>query len=219
MSSSRPGKRESAESIWIRVRAMLDGLAGTPAGSELAFDDDAQSAPEPVPDARLRLDPRLEHVFAEGWERCAAFQVSLTVVAFGIDRFEDLHAAIGPDKVDRYLDHIEKTINATLPRDVGLCAPNGRGGFALVLPDHPLLMARSTTKTVVAAVRTLGLTNRASHAGMVTLGAGIACTNPAGAVDRAVIEAAAAALASAHRQGLGRTEIADMRRHRRRRAA
>ena len=87
----------------------------------------------------------------------------------------------------------------------------GQAGFVLILPDLPVLMARSLAGKIMKAVRVEGLVNKESHAGIVTLGCGIAVVNPQGAFEPNVIEAAMATLRRAQRHGLSRIETADLR--------
>jgi GGDEF domain-containing protein len=74
-----------------------------------------------------------------------------------------------------------------------------------------MLMGRDLAGKIGHAVRREGLVNKESHAGAVTLGAGLAVVNPEPPFDKDVLNTAKMALRKAQRRGLGRLEIADMR--------
>jgi len=137
--------------------------------------------------------------------------VSLCVVALEIDCFGEYLAAYGRDAAEDCLETLERVIASLLKRDEDCCLRLGQSGFLLVLPDMPMLMGRDLANKINQAVRREGLVNKESHAGAVTLGAGLAVVNPEPPFDKDVLETAKMALRKAQRRGLGRLEIADMR--------
>ncbi|MEO5613813.1 MAG: hypothetical protein ABIR04_02655, partial [Cypionkella sp.] len=68
-----------------------------------------------------------------------------------------------------------------------------------------------TANKIALAVRDLGLAHKESHAGLVTIGIGLAVSNPRGHFDRKFFETAAEALKKAQRRGLNRIEAVDLR--------
>jgi len=82
-----------------------------------------------------------------------------------------------------------------------------------------MLMGRELAMRIMKAVRNEGLVNKESHAGAVTLGAGLAVVNPEPPFDRNVLDVAKQTLRKAQRRGLSRVEIVDMRAETKRQAA
>lgn len=153
----------------------------------------------------------IEEELQRAWMLAAERNVSLCVVALEIDCFSEYLAAYGRDAAEDCLETLERLIIALLKREEDCCLRLGQSGFLLVLPDMPMLMGRDLANKINQAVRREGLVNKESHAGAVTLGAGLAVVNPVPPFDKDVLETAKMTLRKAQRRGLGRLEIADMR--------
>ena len=153
----------------------------------------------------------IEEELQRAWMLAAERNVSLCVVALEIDCFGEYLAAYGRDAAEDCLETLERVIVSLLKRDEDCCLRLGQSGFLLVLPDMPMLMGRDLANKINQAVRREGLVNKESHAGAVTLGAGLAVVNPEPPFDKDVLETAKMTLRKAQRRGLGRLEIADMR--------
>ena len=153
----------------------------------------------------------LEEELQRAWMLAAERNVSLCVMALEIDCFGEYLAAYGRDAAEDCLDTLERLVVSLLKRDEDYCLRLGQSGFLLVLPDMPMLMGRDLANKINQAVRREGLVNKESHAGAVTLGAGLAVVNPEPPFDKDVLETAKTALRKAQRRGLARLEIADMR--------
>ena len=192
------------DGFWARVRASL----GRRANDEPAY---GRPAIARTPGRRLRAEPGVDDALRQGWALAAQRQVSLCVMALEIDRHDDYFGAYGRDAAEECLDTLHGVIAGLLPHDTDRCLRWGRAGLLLVLPDTPRLMGRELAGRIVGAVRRAGLANKESHAGVVTLGMGLAVVNPQGPMDPAILDAARQALARAARRGLARLEIADLR--------
>lgn len=153
----------------------------------------------------------IEEELQRAWMLAAERNVSLCVMAIEIDCFGEYLAAYGRDAAEDCLDTLERLVVSLLKRDEDYCLRLGQSGFLLVLPDMPMLMGRDLANKINQAVRREGLVNKESHAGAVTLGAGLAVVNPEPPFDKNVLETAKLTLRKAQRRGLGRLEIADMR--------
>lgn len=153
----------------------------------------------------------LEEELQNGWLIASERNVSLCVLAMEIDCFDEYLAAYGRDAAEDCLEQIDHVIGSMLKRDDDRCLRLGQSGFLLILPDMPVLMARDLAARISTAVRRAGLVNKESHAGAVTLGAGLAVVNPEPPYDRSVFDLAKQALRKAQRRGLGRLDIADLR--------
>jgi diguanylate cyclase (GGDEF)-like protein len=192
------------DGFWARVRAALgrgeDALQPAYGRSEIGR---SNRLPRPA----QRIDDELRR----GWDEAAQRRVSLCVLLMEMDGLAEYVAAYGREALEPTLHVLETTIRALLPRETDLCLRSGRGGFALILPDMPLLMARDLASRVAAAVRKAGLAHRESHAGQVTLSMGLAAVNPHGALDRNVFATATDAVKKAQRRGLARLEVVDLR--------
>lgn len=201
------------DGFWARIRAALSRSVNTP---EPAY---GQAAIARNPNKKSRMAQRVDDALRRSWILAAERKVSLCVVALKIDGYADFFAAYGREAVEDSLDALESAIKALLPRETDTCLRQGQAGFVLVLPDMPALMARDLSSRIAASARKLGLANRESHAGQVTMSTGIAVVNPHGALDRAVLDAADQAVKKAQRRGLARLEVIDLRgrgdRHRR----
>jgi diguanylate cyclase (GGDEF)-like protein len=153
----------------------------------------------------------IEEELQKAWMLAAERNVSLCVMTLEIDCFGEYLAAYGRDAAEDCLETLERLISSMLKREEDYCLRMGQSGFVLVLPDMPMLMGRDLAGKIGHAVRREGLVNKESHAGAVTLGAGLAVVNPEPPFDKDVLNTAKMALRKAQRRGLGRLEIADMR--------
>lgn len=193
------------DGFWARVRAALGR------GVDAHVPAYGQAAIARNPNKKSRLAQRIDEEMRRNWAYAAERNVSLCVLALEMDGRDDYVAAYGHAAVEESLETLNGIIAALLPRETDRCLRNGRGGFVLVLPDMPALMARELASRIAVAVRRAGLANRESHAGQVTLSTGIAVANPQGALDRAVLDAASQAVKKAQRRGLARLEVVDLR--------
>jgi len=198
--------KDGADSFWIRVRAAL--LAVRPRERVPAY---GQAAIARSIGMKPRLGPRIEEELSHGWSQAAARRVSLSLLVIEVDRFAEYFTAYGRAEADQCLLAVMEAIKANLPRPDDTCLRLGASGFVIVLPDLPALMARATAGKIAEMVRELALPHKESHAGIVTLSAGLAVTNPRGNYDRKFFEAADAALKRARRKGMGRMEGVDLR--------
>lgn len=191
------------DKFWNRVRSLLTkGAAGRGAGGAamLRGFDRRQGSGRPI-----------EEELQGAWMLAAERRVSLCVMALEIDCFSDYLTAYGRDAADDCLEALDQAISPLLKRDTDRCLRVAQSGFVLVLPDMPLLLGRDLANRITLAVRRAGLVNKESHAGTVTLGAGMAVVNPQPPYDRGVLETARLALRRAQRRGLSRLDIADLR--------
>lgn len=193
------------DGLWARIRAALGRGADTYAPPY------GQAAIAGNPNKRTRPAQRIDEALRRGWNHAAERNVSLCVLALEMDGHADYFAAYGREAVEDSLQAIETEIAALLPRETDRCLRHGRSGFVLVLPDMPAIMARDLASRIAAGLRKLGLANRESHAGQVTLSTGIAVVNPQGGMDRSVMDAASQAVKKAQRRGLARLEVVDLR--------
>lgn len=187
------------DSFWDRVRALLQR---TPAGRSSAFAALGRSAAHQGP---------LDEALRRGWAMAAERKVSLCIMTVEVDCFTEYLAAYGRDAAEDCLDTLEQAIGAMLDRPDDRCLRVGQSGFLLVLPDLPVLMARSLATKIMAAVRGEGLVNKESHAGIVTVGGGLAVVNPQDGFEYSVLDAARNAVRKAQRHGLSRLDVADLR--------
>jgi len=153
----------------------------------------------------------LEEELQSAWMLAAERRVSLCIMALEIDSFGDYLTAYGRDAADDCLEALDQIISPLLKRETDRCLRVGQSGFVLVLPDMPLLLGRDLANKITLAVRRAGLVNKESHAGTVTLGAGMAVVNPQPPYDRDALELARQALRRAQRRGLSRLDVADLR--------
>lgn len=207
MTDSAIGK-ETAAPFWTRVRTALGALR--PVGQERvpAY---GQAAIARSIGIKPKLGARIEEELILGWLRAADKNVSLSLLVIEMDRAPDYFAAYGKAGTDDCVEAIMAAIGPVLPREGDCCLRLGRSALVIVLPDLPVLMARATAGKIAEAVRALALPHKESHAGTVTLGMGLAVSNPRGSYDRKFFETAAEALKKAHRRGLGRLEAVDLR--------
>jgi diguanylate cyclase (GGDEF)-like protein len=160
---------------------------------------------------RPRLGARIDEELARGWAAAAAKRVSLSLLVIEIDRMAEYFNAYGREAVDDCVLAVTEVIKKHLPREADTCLRLGRAGFVLVLPDLPALMARSIAGKIAEAVKTLSIAHKESHAGIVTVSAGLAVCNPQGEYERSFYETAAQALKRGQRKGLARLEAVDLR--------
>lgn len=191
------------DGLWQKVRSLLGRHA------------ERRDARRPMSSAgspkRHSAARPIEEELQRAWMLAAERNVSLCVVALEIDCFGEYLAAYGRDAAEDCLETLERVIASLLKRDEDCCLRLGQSGFLLVLPDMPMLMGRDLANKINQAVRREGLVNKESHAGAVTLGAGLAVVNPVPPFDKDVLDTAKSALRKAQRRGLARLEIADMR--------
>lgn len=185
------------DGLWSRIRAALTG----------------RSAAEPAPAAPQKVRPSqlIDEALSAAWKYSAQRRVSMCVMALDIDCFAGYAAAYGREAVDDCLSTLEAAIGKLLPRDVDRCLRAGNGGFLLVLPDMPVLVARDLAGRIALAVRREGLINKESHSGQVSLSIGLAVANPRGNPGRELVRSANEALKKAQRRGLARLEVVDLR--------
>ncbi|PXA98145.1 hypothetical protein DMC47_10215 [Nostoc sp. 3335mG] len=186
--------------FWQRIRMLLGAGPGG-----------RQALGRAEPARRLSSARPLDEELQRGWMLCAERRVSLCVMALEVDCFPEYLAAYGRDASEDCLDRIEAVIVGQLKREGDTCLRMGQSGFLLVLPDMPMLMGRDLALRIAQAVRRAGLANKESHAGAVTLGAGLAVVNPEPPFDRIALDMARQALRKAQRRGLSRLDIADLR--------
>ncbi|SMQ61065.1 diguanylate cyclase (GGDEF) domain-containing protein [Devosia lucknowensis] len=192
------------DGLWARIRAAL----GRPDAHVPAY---GQAAIAQNPNKKPRHAQRIDDELRRGWTYCAERNVSLCVMTLEFDLYAAYFAAYGRESVEQALGALEGTVTPLLPRDSYRCLRHGRAGFVLVMPDMPALMARELASRIAAAIRQLGLVNRESHAGQVTMSTGIAVTNPQGKFERVVLEQANDAVKKAQRRGIARLEVVDLR--------
>lgn len=189
--------------FWQRVRSLL----GRPAHERAAGGVSGLEVQGRRPTSIRPLEEELQRA----WMTAAERNVSLCVMALEIDCFGEYLAAYGREAAEDCLETLDRVISAELKRDEDRCLRLGQGGFLLILPDMPMLMGRELASRIAKAVRREGLANKESHAGAVTLGAGLAVVNPEPPFNRDVLGTAKNALRKAQRRGLSRLEIADLR--------
>jgi len=207
MTDSAIGK-ETVAPFWTRVRTALG--AWRPVGQERvpAY---GQAAIARSIGIMPKLGVRIDEELALGWHRAADRKVLLSLLVIEMDWAADYFTAYGKAGTDECVRDIMMAIGQVLPREADCCLRLGRSTLVIVLPDLPALMARATAGKIAEAVRGLALPHKESHAGTVTLGMGLAVTNPRGSYDRKFFETAAEALKKAQRRGLGRLEAVDLR--------
>lgn len=189
--------------FWQRVRGLLGQHAALRAGGG----DEALEALR----RRYPAGRPIEEELQRAWMLASERQVSLCVVALEIDCYVEYLSAYGRDVAEDCMETLERVIASLLVREEDSCMRLGQSGFLLVLPDMPMLMGRELALKIGLAVRRAGLVNKESHAGAVTLGAGLAVVNPEPPYDCNVLDVAKQALRRAQRRGLGRIDIADIR--------
>lgn len=210
--------KDQSEPFWSRVRAALGLLRPVRQERVPAY---GQAAIARSIGMKPKLGERIEGELVRGWSHAAGRHVSLSLLVIEIDHFADYFTAYGKAQADQCLLTVMRAIADALPRDGDSCLRLGSASFVIVLPDMPALMARATAGKIAEAVRRLAMPHKESHAGIVTLGMGLAVTNPRGGYDKKFFEAGAEALKKAQRRGMGRLEGVDLRpaQERKRRAA
>ncbi|WP_082561008.1 diguanylate cyclase domain-containing protein [Devosia sp. Root685] len=191
------------DGLWQKVRSLL--------GRHAERRDARRPASSAGARKRHSAARPIEEELQKAWMLAAERNVSLCVVALEIDCFGEYLAAYGRDAAEDCLETLERLIVSLLKREEDTCLRLGQSGFLLVLPDMPMLMGRDLVNKINQAVRREGLVNKESHAGAVTLGAGLAVVNPEPPFAKDVLDTAKMALRKAQRHGLARLEIADMR--------
>ena len=200
--------KSDADPFWARVRIALTGLRPEQVERPPAY---GQAAIARSIGMKPKLGARLEEELVAAWQHSAERRVSLSLLVIELDRFKDYFIAYGKGGADACLMAAMQAIAEALPRDGDSVLRLGRSAFVVVLPDFPALLARATANKIALAVREMGLAHKESHAGVVTVGIGLAVSNPHGAYDRKFFEAAAEAQKKAQRRGLNRTEYVDLR--------
>ena len=197
--------KEQADPFWARVRTALGALRPVrqPAYGQAAIARSIGMKP--------KLGTLIEDEMLHGWTAAASRNVSLSLLVIEIDRSTDYFSAYDKTETDDGVLTVMQTVVDCLPRGGDSCLRMGRGGFVVVLPDLPVLMARAAAVKIVDAVRRQALSHKESHAGVVTVSMGLAVTNPRGAYDRKFFEAGAEALKKAQRKGLGYVQVVDLR--------
>lgn len=197
--------KEQADPFWARVRTALGALRPVrqPAYGQAAIARSIGMKP--------KLGTLIEDEMLQGWAIAASRNVSLSLLVIEIDRSTEYFSAYDKTETDDGVLRVMQTVVDCLPRGGDSCLRMGRGGFVVVLPDLPALMARAAAVKIVDAVRRQSLSHKESHAGVVTVSMGLAVTNPHGAYDRKFFEAGADALRKAQRKGLGYIQVVDLR--------
>lgn len=204
MTDTAPTK-ESTDPFWSRVRTALGALRPT---RQQVY---GQAVIARSIGMRPKLGVMIDDELQNGWERAARMHVSLSLLVIEIDQASTYFAAYDPATTDESVLGVMGAITACLPRPNDCCLRLGRSGFVVVLPDLPALMARTVATKIIDAVRRQAITNKQSHAGIVTVSLGLAVTNPRGTYDRKFFEAGAEALNKAQRKGLGYIHAIDLR--------
>ena len=200
--------KDTSEPFWSRVRGALEALR--PAARAHALSDDLPAMARAI-GKRPKPSPRIEQELANGWASAAGRHVSLSLLVIEIDRMNDYLAAYGKPAADDCVASVMQALADMLPRDSDVCLRWGAFTFVVVLPDLPVLMARTSAAKMHDAVRRLGLEHKESHAGTVTVSMGLAVNNPRGAYDKKLFHTGLDALKKAQRKGLGRVETIDLR--------
>jgi diguanylate cyclase (GGDEF)-like protein len=190
------------DNFWLRVRAML--RRNPVAGKML---DGSAATAQRRPNSNRLIDEELRRAWSFAGER----KVSMCVLMLEIDCHAEYFSVYGRDAAEDAMDCLERTIAGFLTRENDSYVRQGQAGLVLVLPDMPVLMGRELAKKITLAVRREGLANKESHAGVVTMGMGLAVVNPQEPYDRAVLEEAKIALRKAQRRGLAKLEVSDLR--------
>lgn len=198
-------RADRTDSLWTRVRSAI-GLGE--AAREPAY---GQPAIARRSNRKPTIEQSLDAELQRAWTHAGARNVSLCVLAFEIDGGAAYVAAYGQAAMDEAVETLASAIDASLPGEAH-CLQVGQGRLMAVLPDLPMLMGRNLAGKLAQTVRRAGLPNKESHAGIVTLGMGLAVVNPQGEMDRDVIEAARDALQRSLRRGIARLEVIDLRR-------
>jgi diguanylate cyclase (GGDEF)-like protein len=200
--------KEVAEPFWPRVRAALASLRPVSASRQLSYD---QPAIARTIGLRPKLGERIDEELASGWAAAAHRHVSLSLLVIEVDAMNDYFIAYGKPAADDCIASVMQAITENLPRATDTCLRWGPSSLVVVLPDLPVLMARASAAKMHEAVRRLGLSNKESHAGAVTVSMGLAVGNPRGNYDKKFFQTAVDALKKAQRKGLGRVETIDLR--------
>lgn len=209
--------KDDHDALWTRVRTALEAMR--PGGRKDREPAYGRAAIARTLGMRTRLGERIEDALEEAWAHCAERRVTLSLLLIGIDRFKDLHLVYERGIIERELKAVETTLRKGLPRAGDACLRHGRSNFLVVLPDYPVLLAKTLAGKLLGEVRGLAIPHKESHAGIMTAGAGLVAINPQANPDRKLFEAAADALERAQRRGLGRIEAVDLRPGQQRRKA
>lgn len=208
---------DNGDGFWTRVRSAL-GMVRPDRERVPAY---GQAAIARSVGLKPKLGSRIEEELNTGWAIASARNVSISLLVVEIDRVSEYYNAYGRAALDEAVYRVMQTVTDKLPRAGDTCLRLGRASFVVVLSDMPVLVARKTAAEIDKAVRALNLAHKESHAGVVTVSAGIAVCNPDGGYDRKFFETAAEAVKKAQRRGLARLEVVDLRpaQERRRKAA
>ena len=200
--------KNSAEPFWARVTAALAALRPVAANRDPAYE---QPIIARTMGMRPKLGARIDDELADGWAAAAGRHVSLSLLVIDVDCMSDYFAAYGKAAADDCVASVMQAVTDQLPRTGDTCLRWGAASFVVVLPDLPVLLARASAAKIQDAVRRLGLVNKESHAGGVTVSIGLAINNPRGVYDKKFFQTALEALKKAQRKGLGRVEVTDLR--------
>lgn len=200
--------KDQVDPFWARVRSALGALRPMRQERQPAY---GQAAIARTIGMKPKLGTLIEDQLQAGWAAAAARNVSLSMLVIEIDRATEYFTAYDQPETDDGVMTVMQTIADCLPREGDLCLRLGRGGFVVVLPDLPALMARALAGKIVDAVRRQSLSHRESHAGIVTVSLGLAVTNPRNGYDKKFFEAGAEALKKAQRKGIGYIQAVDLR--------
>lgn len=211
--STAKASTDERDQLWTRLRHALAGLRP---GLRRQGDEEARVEPaygiSAIARARMGgVTARIESSLKHAWARSAEAKVSMAVMAVEVDRFREWHLCADRDTIEAGMARIVEAAEGLLPRAQDLCLRHGRQGLIVVLPDYPFLMARQLSRTLSRTVRALAIPHRESHAGVVTVGVGLAGINPQGKYDSVLFEEARDALARARRLGIDRAEVRDLR--------
>jgi diguanylate cyclase (GGDEF)-like protein len=205
MTTTAVTSKQPVDAFWTRVRTALNAMRPV---RQPAY---GQAAMAPSIGMKPKLGALIEEELVAGWGRAAEKHVSLSLLVIEIDRATEYFTAYDKPETDDGVLTVMRAITDALPRVGDSCLRLGRGGFVVVLPDLPVLMARSLAIKITDAVRRQNLAHKESHAGIVTVSLGLAVTNPRGSYDRKFFEAGAEALKKAQRKGIGYLQAVDLR--------
>jgi len=152
---------------------------------------------------------RFDEVLALEWNRAQRLGQPLAVLMLDVDWFKKYNDHLGHQVGDACLQHVARTLIATVCRSGDLVARYGGEEFVCVAPSTDGPSALAMARKVVQAVQALALPHEQSPLGRVTVSVGVACVVPVqGHSPAELIQRADAALYSAKAQGRNRAELA-----------
>jgi diguanylate cyclase (GGDEF)-like protein len=150
---------------------------------------------------------RFDEVLPTEWRRAARGGTSLCLLLIEVDRFAAFSARPDRRTGDEMVQALAATLRAGLRRPGDLCARFGDAAFAVLLPDTGLAGGWATAERLRLAVTTLRVPPAGESGPTVSIG--VSSLNPNARMrERELVDAAAAALDQAKRNGSNRTELA-----------